>query len=80
MQNETSSDSYLQDLSDSFGGLPGNTENPVVTRLPERQIGVYYLVDWNTFLDIDDQKGTRVNLRIQPKIGNPNRFFSVSVP
>lgn len=80
MQNETISDSYLQDLSDSFGGLPGNTESPVVTRPPERQIGVYYLVDWNTFLDIDDQKGTRVNLRIQPKIGNPKRFFSVSVP
>lgn len=71
----------LQDLEDSFGGLDFDDRYKVPeVRPPERQFGVYYLIDWNTVFDIDDQKGTRVNLRFQPKIGNPKRFFAITTP
>lgn len=74
---ETSTISFKA-LEDSFGGLnEASTEKP---RPPERKIGVYYLLDWNSFFELDDQLGTRVNLRIQPKLGNPARFISVTVP
>lgn len=71
----------IMDLEDSFGGKtdPPTTPAPPETT-PRRRTGFYYLVDWNTFFDIDDQKGKRVNLRFQPTIGDPKRFYSVSVP
>lgn len=74
----------IKDLEDSFGGpsdtVEASSEAPVETTTPSRRTGFYYLVDWNSFLDIDDQKGKRVNLRLQPTIGDPKRFYSVSVP
>lgn len=76
-QSEENATPNLQDLEDSFGGLP--TEEPT-PRPANKQIGVYYLLDWNTIFDIDDQKGTRVNLRFQPKVGDPSRFFAVNIP
>lgn len=76
----------IKDLEESFGG----TSETVVTESAKetetesttqaKRTGFYYLVDWNTFLDIDDQKGKRVNLRFQPKVGDPKRFYSISVP
>lgn len=72
----------LTDLEDSFGG-PKETATEEATLPPPskpKHNGFYYLVDWNTFLDIDNQKGKRVNLRFQPKVGDPKRFLSVSVP
>ncbi|KAJ8970367.1 hypothetical protein NQ314_001279 [Rhamnusium bicolor] len=81
---EEAKTSNLKDLEDSFGGLSDSspaTETPTPeTTTQARRTGFYYLVDWNTFLDIDDQKGKRVNLRFQPTIGDPKRFYSVSVP
>nr|XP_023013167.1 uncharacterized protein LOC111503165 [Leptinotarsa decemlineata] len=72
----------IKDLEDSFGGMSDTITEVSVpeTTTPVRKTGFYYLVDWNTFLDIDDQKGKRVNLRFQPTIGDPKRFYSVSVP
>ncbi|XP_018564802.1 uncharacterized protein LOC108906120 isoform X2 [Anoplophora glabripennis] len=73
----------LKDLEASFGGQVDSspvTEEPEESTTEARKTGFYYLVDWNTFLDIDDQKGKRVNLRFQPKVGDPKRFYSVSVP
>lgn len=72
----------IKDLEDSFGGQtdPPTTPVPVETTTPLRKTGFYYLVDWNSFFDIDDQKGKRVNLRFQPTIGDPKRFLSVTVP
>lgn len=72
----------LADLEASFGG---SSEAPTATlppptEEPRKKSGFYYLVDWNTFFDIDNQKGKRVNLRFQPKVGDPKRFLSVSVP
>lgn len=72
----------LADLEASFGGsseAPTATIPPPTEESPKKS-GFYYLVDWNTFFDIDNQKGKRVNLRFQPKVGNPKRFLSVSVP
>ncbi|XP_076255708.1 uncharacterized protein LOC143193396 [Rhynchophorus ferrugineus] len=70
----------IKDLEDSFGG-----QSETVTETPEPpsttpQNGFYYLLDWNSFFEIDDQKGKRVNLRFQPHVGDPKRFLSVSVP
>ncbi|KAG5895617.1 hypothetical protein JTB14_017726 [Gonioctena quinquepunctata] len=72
----------IKDLEDSFGGLSDTVTETTApeTTTTRRRTGFYYLVDWNTFLDIDDQKGKRVNLRFQPTIGDPKRFYSVSVP
>lgn len=72
----------LADLEASFGG---SSEAPTATLPPptvepRKKSGFYYLLDWNTFFDIDNQKGKRVNLRFQPKVGDPKRFLSVSVP
>lgn len=72
----------IKDLEDSFGG-----KSDAVTESTERETtpepaktGFYYLLDWNSFFEIDDQKGKHVNLRFQPKVGDPKRFFSVTVP
>lgn len=74
----------MKDLEDSFGGLQNgendSLESTAAPPPPTPDTGFYYLLDWNTFLDIDDQKGRRVNLRFQPKVGNPMKFLHVSVP
>ncbi|XP_044254372.1 uncharacterized protein LOC123004911 [Tribolium madens] len=70
----------LTALEESFGGKTEAPTEPPVPETTTRKTGFYYLVDWNTFLDIDDTKGKRVNLRFQPTIGDPKRFLSVSVP
>lgn len=73
----------IKDLEDSFGGQTDpapTTRAPPETTTPLRKTGFYYLVDWNSFFDIDDQKGKRVNLRFQPTVGDPKRFFSVTIP
>nr|CAH7746817.1 unnamed protein product [Callosobruchus chinensis] len=70
----------LKDLEDSFGGKTDPPTEPPATEAATKRSGFYYLVDWNTFLEVDDQKGKRVNLRFQPTIGDPKRFYSVSVP
>lgn len=58
------------DLIDSFGG-----ENP-----PEnRPNGLYFLVDWNTFLRVGTDNKT-VDLNFSPKVGNPKNFLPITVP
>lgn len=69
----------LADLEASFGGQT-ETSSALPETTTAKRTGFYYLVDWNTFLDIDDTKGKAVNLRFQPKIGDPKRFLSVTVP
>lgn len=68
-----------QALLESFGGNSNNDQIENNTN-GDRQTGVYYLIDWNTFLDVDNQMGRRVNLRFQPKIGDPKRFLHITVP
>ncbi|CAH0560757.1 unnamed protein product [Brassicogethes aeneus] len=64
----------IKDLEESFGGQTSTTtttEAPVEETPAPKRTGAYFLVDWNSFLDIDDQKGKRVNLRFQPTVGDP---------
>ncbi|XP_060531692.1 uncharacterized protein LOC132705235 [Cylas formicarius] len=72
----------IKDLEESFGGdsASSTTSETPETTTAARRSGFYYLLDWNSFFEIDDQKGKRVNLRFQPKVGDPKRFFSVTVP
>ncbi|KAH0822009.1 hypothetical protein GEV33_000782 [Tenebrio molitor] len=69
----------FDDLLDSFGDNSDQTDENETSTVNTRT-GFYFLLDWNSFLDIDDQLGRRVNLRFQPKVGDPKRFLSVSVP
>jgi hypothetical protein len=72
----------LSDLADSFGGGAVASEEPPPEALPSpRPNGLYFYVDWNTFLNVgsEDTKN-RVNLRFAPKVGNPRLFLPVSVP
>ncbi|KAF2881326.1 hypothetical protein ILUMI_24842 [Ignelater luminosus] len=77
----TTEASNIKDLEDSFGG---SSDTGVQATLPPPtqapRTGFYYLLDWNSFFEIDDQKGKRVNLRLQPHVGDPKQFLSVTVP
>lgn len=68
----------IADLEDSFGGaapsLPGDSELP-----PPRKNGFYWMLDWNSFLEVGDGD-TKVNIRFEPKLGDPQMFLPVTVP
>ncbi|XP_045773473.1 uncharacterized protein LOC123872918 isoform X2 [Maniola jurtina] len=68
----------IADLEDSFGGAvpaePGDSELP-----PPRKNGFYWMVDWNSFLEVGDGD-TKVNIRFEPKLGDPQMFLPVTVP
>lgn len=68
----------MSDLLDSFGGSSSDNKQPEMA--VKKHNGFYFLFDWNSFLEVDDQNGRRVDLRFQPKIGDPKNFISVSVP
>ncbi|KAI4462804.1 hypothetical protein MML48_4g00021029 [Holotrichia oblita] len=75
----------LIDLEASFADQTDQTERVAVTTTTEPttttpRTGFYYLFDWNTFLELDNQLGRRVNLRFQPHSGDPRQFSSVTVP
>lgn len=68
----------IADLEESFGGAapeqPGDSELP-----PPRKNGFYWMVDWNSFLEVGDGD-TKVNIRFEPKLGDPQMFLPVNVP
>lgn len=68
----------IADLEDSFGGAapeePGDSELP-----PPRKNGFYWMLDWNSFLEVGDGD-TKVNIRFEPKLGDPQMFVPVNVP
>ncbi|KAJ8720715.1 hypothetical protein PYW08_006180 [Mythimna loreyi] len=68
----------IADLEDSFGGaapaIPGDSELP-----PPRKNGFYWMLDWNSFLGVGDGD-TKVNIRFEPKLGDPQMFLPVTVP
>jgi hypothetical protein len=72
------------DLADSFGGsvetAPGeaSVDDALPTKKPN---GLYFLLDWNTFLDVGEEGNSRrVNLRFNPRLGNSRFFIPVTVP
>ncbi|KAL1138862.1 hypothetical protein AAG570_008924 [Ranatra chinensis] len=60
----------FDDLNESFGG-------PVTTTA--RPNGLYFLLDWNTFLNVGTEE-RKVELNFSPKVGNPSLFLPVNVP
>lgn len=68
----------IADLEDSFGGAapekPGDSELP-----PPRKNGFYWMLDWNSFLEVGDGD-SKVNIRFEPKLGDPQMFLPVNVP
>lgn len=68
----------ISDLEDSFGGpvpeKPGDSELP-----PPKKNGFYWMLDWNSFLEVGEDD-TKVNIRFEPKLGDPQMFLPVNVP
>ncbi|XP_053997032.1 uncharacterized protein LOC128886319 [Hylaeus anthracinus] len=73
----SSSTSNLAALEESFGGT---TREPDPELPPRRKSGLYFLVDWNSFLEVGEEDKEKINLRFQPKVGDRSRFLSVTVP
>lgn len=74
---ESSTSANLAALEESFGGST-SAPDPV---LPTKQrSGLYFLVDWNTFLEVGEENNEKINLRFQPKVGDRSRFLPVNVP
>ncbi|XP_033207914.1 uncharacterized protein DDB_G0284459 isoform X2 [Belonocnema kinseyi] len=67
----------LTALEESFGGTTKKPDPVVPTR---RRTGLYFLVDWNTFLEVGEEGKDKVNLKFQPKVGDRTRFVKVTVP
>lgn len=76
--SDSDSGASLADLEESFGGAapeqPGDSQLP-----PPRKNGFYWMVDWNSFLEVGDGD-TKVNIRFEPKLGDPQMFLPVNVP
>lgn len=67
----------IDDLVDSFGG---STAEPDPVLPTPRKSGLYFLVDWNSFLEVGEDGKDKVNLRFAPKVGDKSRFIPVVVP
>ncbi|XP_066602990.1 uncharacterized protein [Prorops nasuta] len=75
--SSTKTDFNLDALADSFGG---STEAPDPVLPTKRRSGLYFLVDWNTFLEVGEEGKDKINLRFQPKVGDRSRFIPVMIP
>lgn len=75
---DTDPGASISDLEESFGGAapeqPGDSEIP-----PPKKNGFYWMLDWNSFLEVGDGD-TKVNIRFEPKLGDPQMFLPVNVP
>ncbi|KZC06056.1 hypothetical protein WN55_07142 [Dufourea novaeangliae] len=60
----SSTSTNLMALEESFGGT---TSVPDTSLPPRRKSGLYFLVDWNTFLEVGEDDKEKINLRFQPK-------------
>ncbi|KAL6423515.1 hypothetical protein ACFW04_010231 [Cataglyphis niger] len=75
--SSTPTNANLLALEESFGGT---TRAPDPVLPTKRRSGLYFLVDWNTFLEVGDDDSEKVNLRFQPKVGDRTRFLPVKIP
>lgn len=75
--SSTPTNANLLALEESFGGT---TRAPDPVLPTKRRSGLYFLVDWNTFLEVGDEDSEKVNLRFQPKVGDRTRFLPVTIP
>jgi hypothetical protein len=73
----------LTDLAASFGGgetapADASVDDTLPTMKPN---GLYFLLDWNSFLDVGvEGSSRRVNLSFNPRLGNSRNFLPVTVP
>ncbi|KYM97638.1 hypothetical protein ALC62_11933 [Cyphomyrmex costatus] len=77
LESSTSENPNLAALEESFGGT---TQAPDPVLPTKRRSGLYFLLDWNTFLEVGDEDSEKVNLRFEPKVGDRSRFLPVNVP
>lgn len=74
----------LSQLAESFGGGETASEQPMtdISEVPNNRPrnGLYFYVDWNSFMTVNDGQKNQVNLRFAPKAGNPAHFLKVTVP
>lgn len=77
LESSTSAGAGLAALEESFGGT---TRAPDPVLPTKRRNGLYFLVDWNTFLEVGEEGSEQVNLKFQPKVGDRSRFLPVTVP
>jgi hypothetical protein len=71
-----------EDLANSFGGGETAKNDPEdLENLTTTPNGLYFLVDWNSFLrtgDDDDKKPIR--LKFSPHVGDPKLFIPITFP
>ncbi|XP_058805921.1 uncharacterized protein LOC131672599 [Phymastichus coffea] len=67
----------IDDLEESFGGSTPEPDPMLPTR---PKTGLYFLVDWNSFLEVGADEKDKVNLRFSPKVGDKTRFIPVKIP
>lgn len=77
VEQTKNSNANIAALEESFGGTTQKPDPVLPTR---RRTGLYFLVDWNTFLEVGDDEKEKVNLRFQPRAGDRTRFLKVTVP
>ncbi|XP_051169700.1 mucin-4 isoform X2 [Leptopilina boulardi] len=77
VEETKNSNANIAALEESFGGTTQKPDPVLPTR---RRTGLYFLVDWNTFLEVGDDEKEKVNLRFQPRAGDRTRFLKVTVP
>ncbi|CAG2064412.1 unnamed protein product, partial [Timema podura] len=79
--NSTEGPSFA-DLADSFGGGETASEDAdVIKNLPTpKPNGLYFLLDWHSFLEVGEEDKNKVNIRLEPQAGNSRNFLSVEVP
>lgn len=76
----------LSQLAESFGGgdtassVPSTDEQDTTTVPGRPKSGLYFYVDWNSFLTVNGGQKNEVNLRFAPKAGNPAHFIKVNIP
>lgn len=80
-QNNESGTASANQLADSFPGVTDTKPQSTVIAdapLPQpRRNGFYFLLDWNSFLEVGDDPKTKVNINFSPKVGDPARFVKV---
>ncbi|XP_065208239.1 mucin-4-like [Planococcus citri] len=79
--NNTSGSAPIPDLAASFGGGETASDAPTPEDLPTgKPNGLYFFVDWNTFLNVGEAEKNPVRVRFSPRAGNPRNFIPITLP
>ncbi len=69
----------LPDLAASFGGGDEMSADAEESSTP-RPNGLYFYLDWNTFLNVGEEDRNPVRIRFAPRAGNARNFLPITVP